>query len=138
MSYVSPELLFFTEGPSVPEVEAGKYYDKTQIGTSNYLDFLPSIALYGIQYKVFIDKSNRVLDGNFRGYGALELGILVPVSIQTSMNYYNVWILRIIRRIRLLFKKNYLFYKKLQTGDMKISKGSLAVKFQINIFDLYR
>ena len=133
---ISPELLFFTEKPHVPAVEAGKYYDRTQIGTSNYLDFLPSIALYGIQYKVFIDKSNRVLDGNFRAYAALELGLLVPTSIQTSMNYYNIWVLRVIRRIRLLFKKNYLFYKKLKTGNMRLNQGSLAVKFQINIFDL--
>lgn len=138
MSYVSPELLFLTENPSLPVVEAGKYYDKTQIGTSNYLSFLPSIALYGIQYKVFIDKSNRVLDGNWRVYAALELGILVPFSIQTSMNYYNIWVLRVIRRIRLLFKKNYLFYKKLKTGNIKVSKSSLAVKYQINIFELYR
>lgn len=135
MLTVSPELLFFTEEPNLPVVEAGKYYDKTQIGVSNYLDFLPSIALYGIQYKVFIDESNRILDGNWRGCAALELGLLVPISIQKSMHYYNIWVLRIIRRIRSLFKKNYLFYKKLKTGNMRLSQGSLAVKFQINILE---
>jgi len=140
MKYVDPNTLFITEPPFVPIVDDGKYYDKTEIGMSNYLQILPSVGLYGIQFEVFITDSNKILDGNFRTYAAIEAGILVPISIQKNMHYYNIWVLRIIRRFRLLFKRNWLFFKKKRVSvaphnsGIFASKNSLIMRSQKNIF----
>lgn len=134
MKLINPELLFISEPPFLTPVNSDNYYDKTEIGMENYLQILPSVGLYGIQYKIFIDESNKVLDGNFRVYAALELGIMVPVTIQKTMHYYNIWVLRAIRRCRLLFKRNWLFFKKIRVRKTA-SKSSLIIHFQKNILN---
>lgn len=132
MKFVDPQFLFVCEPPVVPVHTRNRYYDLTEVGMSCYLQILPSVALYGIQYQVFVDESNRVLDGNFRVYAALELGLLVPVTVQKTMHYYNVWIVRILRRVRRLFKRNWLFFKKLLVDESSNQVG-LVCLWQLNI-----
>jgi len=132
MKFVDPASLFFTEPPVVPIVADNLYYDRTEIGMTNYLQILPSVALYGFKYVVYIDSTNKILDGNFRAYAALELGLKVPCSIQKWCHVYPVWLVRIIRRFRLLFQRNWLFYKKFTT-DSIVSTKSLVMLSQKNI-----
>lgn len=134
MKFVDPNKLFVTEPPVVPVVSDNMYSDKTERGMSTYLQILPSVGLYGFQFEVYISDSNKVLDGNFRTYAGRELGLLVPVSVQSSRHCYNIWLKRIIIRIRLLFKRNWLFYKKIRV-NRSASNSSLVCLFQKNILE---
>ena len=134
MKYVDPELLFVTEPPTLPIVPDGQYYDRNAIGMSTYLQILSSVGLYGFQYAVYVDNCNKVLDGNFRVYAARELGLLVPVSVQVWNQVYPVWIVRIIRRFRLLFKRNWLFYKMMSVRN-STTRCSLFARYQLDILE---
>lgn len=139
---VDPEKLFCYYHET-PVVKPGDYYDRTEIGMSNYLQVMPSIALHGFRYAVFIDRSFKVLDGYYRVLSALELGLNVPVTFQTSMHYWKEhgWKLRFIYALRLLFKRRYLFFKKIKVKEdnrVNAGSGSLVCLFQKNIFELYR
>ena len=131
--FVNPHKLFITEPPHLPIVSNSQYYDKTAIGMSNYLEILASVGLYGFQFAVKVNNCGKVLDGNFRTYAAIELGLPLPINIQKWMHVYPVWIIRIIRRFRLLFKRNSLFYKTFKTNS-NVNCKSLFSSWQYNIF----
>ena len=77
--WVDPHTLFPSHPPYQPLYKTGVQGDVTEIGMTEYLHILPSIALYGFKYAVEINKAHEIMNGDFRVFAARELGILVPV-----------------------------------------------------------
>lgn len=129
---INPEHLFFSHGPTVRLADKSFYEDRSEIGLRSYLDVLPSIALYGFKYAVPIKRTHYIIDGNFRAYSALELGIKVPVYFSKGKNS-PFWIIRfLLRRIRKLFRNNSLLRQKKVLTNRIIP---LNVFFQQNILE---
>ena len=115
IKHINPEGIFLTEPPVIiKNLKPNEYYDKSEIGMRSYLQILPSVGLYGFKYAVVLDESNRVLDGNFRVYSALELGIKVPCVVANNRLCLPDLLYRIIWRIRKTIKIYYLFQRKIQ------------------------
>ena len=130
---VDPEQLFFSHGPVVKLIDKSLYEDHSEVGVQSYLDVLLSIALYGFKYAVPIKKSRYIIDGNFRAYSAIELGIYVPIYFSKGKES-SFWIIRFIsRRIRKLFRNNSLFRKKKALINRVVP---LSISFQKNILEI--
>lgn len=124
---MNPQNLFFSHGPTVKLVDKALYEDRSEINLQSYLEVLPSIALYGFKYAIPIKESGYLLNGNFRAYSALELGIDVPVyySKEKESHFYIIRFVK--RRIRKLLRNNSLFRKKYMLTNRIIP---LKVSFQ--------
>jgi len=133
--YINPQWIFNSEGPMMfKNLTAHGYYDKSEIGMTSYLQILPSIALYGFKYVVVLDKSNRVIDGNYRVYAGEELGLKIPCICRSNREGTPTIIYRLIWKLRRTIKINYLFQRKFSTKDFRGDKNSLLIcKFQKNI-----
>lgn len=130
--YINPEGIFLTEPPVIiKSLKSGEYYDKSEIGMRSYLQILPSVGLYGFKYAAVLDKSNRVMDGNFRVYAGLELGIKVPcVAHINNREGLPFIIYAFIWKIRKLVRVKHLFQRKFKNKEFKWKKILLVCQFQ--------
>ena len=135
--WIDPEKLFPVGLPYVPIYnEQRQYNDLTEFQLSNYLEVLPSIALYGFRSVIVANYSYRVLNGDFRVFVARELGLKVPVMFHDNVERYSPYIYLIIINIRRLFKTHFLFFRRFSNPHFKwkSAKIQLVCKFQKNIF----
>lgn len=137
IKYINPEWIFNSEKPIMfKNLTPRDHYDKSEIGMVSYLQILVSIALYGFKYVVVLNKSNTVIDGNYRVYAGKELGLKVPCIVLNNREGYPRLFHRLIWRLRHLVGIKYLFQRKFFTKDFRGEKNSLLVcKFQKNILE---
>lgn len=136
---VNPHLVFCENIPNIPIYERKRYYDNTEINMTNYLEILPSIALYGFKYAIEVNRSYKVLNGDFRVLVARELNILIPIVIlkgnRQEEEIYLIFLIKTILRRRIV-KRNSFLRKKFPNPffNRKNNNAKLLCKFQKNIF----
>lgn len=135
INFIDPGSIFLTEPPvMIKNLPPRDYYDKSEIGMISYLQILPSVALYGFKYAAVLDSSNRVLDGNFKTYAAVELGLKVPCVCRRNREGLPRFLYRLVWKMRRLIKINYLFQRKFLNSDPATRKKILLVcQFQEDI-----
>lgn len=137
--FIDPRQLFNSEGPSIRihGLESWQYYDKDGVGMDNYLQVLTSIGLYGFRYAVPISSGFKILDGNFRGYAAKELDVLLPVVIvnQNSENRHP-FIYKWLWRFRKLIRSKHFLKRKWKNPAWKWGNKTIVMTtlYQNNIF----
>ena len=136
--WVDPHTLFPAHPPYQPLFETGVQGDITEIGMTEYLHIVPSIALYGFKFAVEINKAHEIMNGDFRVFAARELGIKVPVVYVRLPEGRTLLVNIIIRRLRKLFKRNKLFFRRFPVPDFKFDKVPLLFLSQQSLLkDVY-
>lgn len=136
--WIDPKNIFLTEGPALPVPKTlREYYDKSELGNKSYLTILPSIALYGFKYVVVLNQEKKVLDGNYRVYAGLELGLKIPVVVAKNREvlpkviYFLLWVIR-----RRIVKRKYFLQRKIKNPFFVFHSASLSCHFQKNILEV--
>lgn len=135
VQWIDPEQLFPKHPPYQRLYENGEQSDLTEVGMQSYLQILPSVALYGFKYAVEINKAGGVLNGDFRTFAARELGMKLPVVYHRIQEGRTLVLTIIIRRLRKLFNKPSLFFRKIENPGFEFGKVKLVCKFQLPLFD---
>lgn len=131
IKWINPEWIFSTEPPVInKDLKRFDYWDKSEIDLRSYLQVLPSIALYGFQYVVVLDRANRVRDGNFRVYAAKELGLKVPCVCFDNSEGLPPIIHRVLWKFRRVIGIMSLFQRKIVNKSFRKKKVMLVCKFQ--------
>lgn len=133
--WIDPNCLFPKHPPYQQLYGEGKQNDLTEVGMESYLQVLPSIALYGFKYAVEINKSHAILNGDFRVFAAIELGIDVPIVYSRLTEGRTMLVYLLIKNLRRKFKKQSLFFKRYKNPDFRFGEVSLLCLFQKSLFD---
>ncbi|MFX1517140.1 MAG: hypothetical protein ACFFC6_12630 [Promethearchaeota archaeon] len=135
IEWIDPHTLFPKGVPYGTRLyKPSEHSDKTEIGMTNYLEILPSVALYGFRYAIVANRSHRVLNGDFRVMAARELGLKIPVYFHNNLEGYPRLVFAVIRRIRRLTKKHSFLFRRFKNPEFKYGDVLLLCKFQKNIF----
>lgn len=132
---MDPQELFPKHPPYQPLYEKGEQNDLTEVGLQSYFQVLPSIALYGFKYVVEINKSHAILNGDFRVFVSRELGIKVPVVYVRLSEGSTLLVNIFIRRLRRIFKRQHLFFKRFKNPAFQFDEVPLLCLFQQSLFD---
>jgi hypothetical protein len=132
--WINPNHLFPKHPPYQRLYKEGEQNDLTEVGMESYLQILPSIALYGFKYAIEINKSHAILNGDFRTFAARELGIKVPVVFSRLTGGRTILTYILIRRLRRIFKKQSLFFKRYENPSFRFDKVPLLCLFQKSLF----
>lgn len=133
--FVNPNDLFPKYPPHSQLYKQNEYNDLTEVGMQSYLQILPSLALYGFKYAVEINKSHEVINGDFRVFGAIELGKEVPAVYVRLPQGRTLITSIILRRLRKLVNKQSLFFRRFNNPEFRHGKVSLLCHFQLPLFD---
>ena len=136
--WVDPHTLFPSHPPYQPLFEKGKQGDITEIGMTEYLHILPSIALYGFKFAIEINKAHGVINGDFRVFAGRELGIKVPVVYVRLPEGRTMFTYLVIKALRRKFKRNQLFYRRFAVKGFRFDKVPLLFLSQQSLLkDVY-
>lgn len=135
--WINPEKLFPVGSPYGITYEPNQYNDTTEIGMTNYLMVLPSIALYGFKYAIVVNPNFRVLNGDYRVFAARELNQKIPVVFHNNIEGYPRLIYSIIRRLRNIFQIQSFLFRRFKNPKFQYprEKIQLVCQFQKNILN---